>query len=105
MLLRATTPISWKALKDQFGQGFDTDIYNGAFTIPDLLFFLIIGSVEEEAQGDERAYLRLMLERRVEGLIVAGPTVTTPSTTRPCARRSTARMRLRSSASPNGLVT
>jgi LacI family transcriptional regulator, galactose operon repressor len=36
--------------------------------------FLIIGSVEEEAQGDERAYLRLMLERRVEGLIVAGPT-------------------------------
>jgi LacI family transcriptional regulator len=36
--------------------------------------FLIIGSLEEEAQGDERAYLRLMLERRVEGLIVAGPT-------------------------------
>jgi DNA-binding LacI/PurR family transcriptional regulator len=36
--------------------------------------FLIIGSVEEDAQGDERAYLRLMLERRVEGLIVAGPT-------------------------------
>jgi DNA-binding LacI/PurR family transcriptional regulator len=36
--------------------------------------FLIIGSVEEEARGDERAYLRLMLERRVEGLIVAGPT-------------------------------
>lgn len=37
-------------------------------------FFLIIGSLEEEAQGDERAYLRLMLERRVEGLILAGPT-------------------------------
>lgn len=37
--------------------------------------FLIIGSVEEEAEGDERAYLRLMLERRVEGLIVAGPTL------------------------------
>jgi LacI family transcriptional regulator, galactose operon repressor len=36
--------------------------------------FLIIGSVEEDAQGDERSYLRLMLERRVEGLIVAGPT-------------------------------
>lgn len=36
--------------------------------------FLIIGSLDEEAQGDERAYLRLMLERRVEGLIVAGPT-------------------------------
>lgn len=34
--------------------------------------FLIIGSVEEEA--DERAYLRLMLERRVEGVIVAWPT-------------------------------
>jgi DNA-binding LacI/PurR family transcriptional regulator len=29
--------------------------------------FLIIGSLEDEAQGDERAYLRLMLERRVEG--------------------------------------
>ena len=38
-------------------------------------FFLIIGSVEEEADDDERAYLRLMLERRVEGLIVAWPTL------------------------------
>src|SRR5919106_5074401 len=38
-------------------------------------FFLIIGSVEEEAEEDERAYLRLMLERRVEGLIVAWPTL------------------------------
>ena len=34
-----------------------------------------------------------------------GPTVRLPSTTRPWARRRTARMRLRSSASPNGLVT
>jgi LacI family transcriptional regulator len=38
-------------------------------------FFLIIGSVEEESEEDERAYLRLMLERRVEGLIVAWPTL------------------------------
>jgi DNA-binding LacI/PurR family transcriptional regulator len=38
-------------------------------------FFLIIGSVEEDADDDERAYLRLMLERRVEGLIVAWPTL------------------------------
>lgn len=36
-------------------------------------FFLIIGSVEEEAEEDERVYLRLMLERRVEGLIIAWP--------------------------------
>ena len=35
----------------------------------------------------------------------AGPTCRLPSITRPCARRSTARMRLRSSASPNGFVT
>ena len=35
----------------------------------------------------------------------AGPTRRLPSTTRPWARRSTARIRLRSSASPNGLVT
>jgi LacI family transcriptional regulator len=36
-------------------------------------FFLIIGSVEEEAEEDERAYLRLMLQRHVEGLIIAWP--------------------------------
>ncbi len=35
--------------------------------------FLIIGSIEEGAEDDERTYLRLMLERRVEGLIVAVP--------------------------------
>lgn len=36
-------------------------------------FFLIIGSIEEGAKDDERAYLRLMLERRIEGLIIAVP--------------------------------
>src|SRR2546430_9195911 len=36
-------------------------------------YFLIIGSIEEGSEDDERTYLRLMLERRVEGLIVAGP--------------------------------
>jgi LacI family repressor for deo operon, udp, cdd, tsx, nupC, and nupG len=36
-------------------------------------FFLIVGSVEDEVAGDEPAYLRLMLQRRVEGLIVARP--------------------------------
>jgi LacI family transcriptional regulator len=35
--------------------------------------FLIIGSIEEGAEDDEQTYLRLMLERRVEGLIVAVP--------------------------------
>jgi DNA-binding LacI/PurR family transcriptional regulator len=34
-------------------------------------YYLVIASVEEHAEADERAYLRLMLERRVEGLIVA----------------------------------
>jgi LacI family transcriptional regulator len=37
-------------------------------------FYLIIASVEESAPDDEHAYLRLMLERRVEGLIIASPT-------------------------------
>lgn len=32
-----------RVIAHQFGQGFDTDVYNGAFTIPDLLFFLIAG--------------------------------------------------------------
>jgi LacI family transcriptional regulator len=37
-------------------------------------YYLIVASVEGEAE-DELAYLRLMLERRVEGLIVARPQV------------------------------
>ncbi len=32
-----------RVIAHQFGQGFNTDVYNGAFTIPDLLFFLIAG--------------------------------------------------------------
>ncbi len=36
-------------------------------------FFLIIGSIEPGAEDDERTYLRLLLERRVEGLIIAVP--------------------------------
>jgi LacI family transcriptional regulator len=36
-------------------------------------YFLIIGSIEEGSEDDERTYLRLMLERRVEGLIIAVP--------------------------------
>jgi LacI family transcriptional regulator len=34
--------------------------------------FLVIGSIEA-ADGDERGYLRLMLERRVDGLVLARP--------------------------------
>src|SRR5437899_10101729 len=36
-------------------------------------YFLIIGSIEEGSEDDERTYLQLMLERRVDGLIVAVP--------------------------------
>src|SRR5437773_11995706 len=36
-------------------------------------YFLIIGSIEEGSEDDERTYLRLMLERGVGGLIVAVP--------------------------------
>lgn len=35
--------------------------------------FLIVGTIEEQAGDDEGAYLRLMLERRIEGLVVARP--------------------------------
>jgi len=38
-------------------------------------FFLIVGTVEDALAGDEPAYLRLMLQRRVEGLIVARPSI------------------------------
>jgi DNA-binding LacI/PurR family transcriptional regulator len=38
-------------------------------------FFLIVGTVEDALAGDEPAYLRLMLQRRVEGLIVARPSL------------------------------
>jgi LacI family transcriptional regulator len=36
-------------------------------------FYLIIGSVEDGSSDDEEAYLRLMQQRRIEGLIVARP--------------------------------
>lgn len=36
-------------------------------------FYLIIGSVEDRSAEDEEAYLRLMQQRRIEGLIVARP--------------------------------
>lgn len=36
-------------------------------------YYLIVASVEEENRDDGRGYLRLMLERRVEGLILARP--------------------------------
>jgi DNA-binding LacI/PurR family transcriptional regulator len=36
-------------------------------------YYLMIASVEEHVEADEQGYLRLMLERRVEGLIVARP--------------------------------
>jgi len=39
-------------------------------------YYLMIGSVEPE--DDERGYLRLMLERRVEGLLLARPSVPLP---------------------------
>lgn len=39
-------------------------------------YYLMIGSVEPE--DDERGYLRLMIERRVEGLLLARPSVTVP---------------------------
>ncbi|HYY54684.1 MAG TPA: LacI family DNA-binding transcriptional regulator [Candidatus Dormibacteraeota bacterium] len=35
--------------------------------------FLIIGTVEEAASDDEGAYLRLMLEQRIDGLVIARP--------------------------------
>jgi LacI family transcriptional regulator, galactose operon repressor len=39
-------------------------------------YYLIVGSVEESPDdAEERGYLRLMLERRVEGLILARPAV------------------------------
>jgi LacI family transcriptional regulator len=38
-------------------------------------YYLIVASVEDESRDDERGYLRLMLARRVEGLIVARPSV------------------------------
>jgi DNA-binding LacI/PurR family transcriptional regulator len=36
-------------------------------------YYLIIGSVEDAVPEDEEAYLRLMQQRRIEGLIVARP--------------------------------
>ncbi len=41
--------------------------------------YLLIGSVEEAVPDDEEAYLRLMLERRLEGLIIARPLLTPAS--------------------------
>jgi DNA-binding LacI/PurR family transcriptional regulator len=41
--------------------------------------FLLIGSVEEAVPDDEEAYLRVMLQRRLEGLIVARPVLAAAS--------------------------
>jgi putative peptidoglycan lipid II flippase len=38
-----------RVIAHQFGQSFSTDVYNGAFTIPDLLFFLIAGGALSSA--------------------------------------------------------
>src|SRR5262249_35052958 len=38
-----------RVIAHQFGQGRETDIYNAAFTIPDLLFFLIAGGALSSA--------------------------------------------------------
>ncbi len=38
-----------RIIAHQFGQGFQTDVYTGAFTIPDLLFFLIAGGALSSA--------------------------------------------------------
>jgi putative peptidoglycan lipid II flippase len=38
-----------RVIAHQFGQSFSTDTYNGAFTIPDLLFFLIAGGALSSA--------------------------------------------------------
>jgi len=42
-------------------------------------YYLIIGSVDDELPEDEEAYLRLMQQRRIEGLIVARPRLRAPS--------------------------
>lgn len=34
-----------RIIAHRFGQGFETDVYNAAFTVPDLLFFLLAGGV------------------------------------------------------------
>ncbi|HLQ60225.1 MAG TPA: LacI family DNA-binding transcriptional regulator [Candidatus Acidoferrales bacterium] len=49
-------------------------------------FYLVIGSVEDESPDDEEAYLRLMQQRRIEGLIVARPRL------RPASQRLLAAM-------------
>ena len=38
-----------RIIAHQFGQGFDTDVYNAAFSIPDLFFFLIAGGAISSA--------------------------------------------------------
>lgn len=43
LLSRILGLVRERVIAHQFGQGFNTDVYNGAFTIPDLLFFLIAG--------------------------------------------------------------
>jgi putative peptidoglycan lipid II flippase len=43
LLSRVLGLVRDRVIAHQFGQGFDTDVYNGAFTIPDLMFFLIAG--------------------------------------------------------------
>jgi putative peptidoglycan lipid II flippase len=83
-----------RVIAHQFGQGRYTDVYNGAFTIPDLLFFLIAGGAlsgafipvfsEYIAKGQEKDAWRIfsvvatVMTVVVAGFIVLGEIFATP---------------------------
>ncbi|HLJ56813.1 MAG TPA: lipid II flippase MurJ, partial [Chthonomonadaceae bacterium] len=43
LLSRLLGLVRVSVIAHQFGQGYSTDIYNAAFTIPDVIFYLIAG--------------------------------------------------------------
>ncbi|MDE2125799.1 MAG: murein biosynthesis integral membrane protein MurJ [Armatimonadetes bacterium] len=72
-----------RVIAHQFGQGFATDTYNGAFTVPDLIFFLIAGGAFSSAfipvfseyveKGKEReAWQIFSVVASIMGIVVAG---------------------------------
>ncbi|MCS6775049.1 MAG: murein biosynthesis integral membrane protein MurJ [Chloroherpetonaceae bacterium] len=85
LLSRVLGLIRDRVIAHRFGQGIETDVYNAAFTVPDLLFFLIAGGAlssafipvftEYIAHGQEREAWRIFSAVASVMLVVVGALV------------------------------
>jgi putative peptidoglycan lipid II flippase len=82
MLSRLLGLVRDAVIANRFGQGYETDVYNAAFTIPDVIFYLIAGGALSSAfipvfteymeRGEEREAWRLFSIVSVATTVVVG---------------------------------